>query len=385
MKIVFYCQYVWGLGHLFRSLEICRALSGHEVTLVSGGLPVKAHLPEHVREIRLPGLLMGDDYKTLISAVDGRTVDRVKKERRDRLTELFQETAPDIFLIELYPFGRRAFRYELDPIFKGIRIGNLPPSRVICSLRDILVEKKDAVAYEKRVVDALNRHFDALLIHSDPELLKLDETFARTVDIAIPMVYTGFVTPKPEPIIRKKFRQTLGIDDNEVLIVASAGGGRSGAPLLESLMNALPRINTGNMVHLHLFTGPFVSENVFDRLQRHSCRTVRVSKFTHHFLSYLVAADLSVSMSGYNTAMNIMAAGAPSLVWPFPEDREQGIRAQMLARIGAVTVLQTNDLHPSRLASMVEDALNRHTRFNFRVDLNGAKNTANWLTGFTGG
>ena len=34
MKIIFYCQYVWGMGHLVRSLEFARALSSHEVTLI---------------------------------------------------------------------------------------------------------------------------------------------------------------------------------------------------------------------------------------------------------------------------------------------------------------------------------------------------------------
>ena len=40
MKIIFYCQYVWGMGHLFRSIEVARALSDHEVILVVGGREV---------------------------------------------------------------------------------------------------------------------------------------------------------------------------------------------------------------------------------------------------------------------------------------------------------------------------------------------------------
>ena len=45
MKIVYYCQHVLGLGHFFRTLEICRALEGHEVILVSGGPRLDAALP----------------------------------------------------------------------------------------------------------------------------------------------------------------------------------------------------------------------------------------------------------------------------------------------------------------------------------------------------
>ena len=37
MNIIFYCQYVWGMGHLVRSLEFARALADHDVTLLAGG------------------------------------------------------------------------------------------------------------------------------------------------------------------------------------------------------------------------------------------------------------------------------------------------------------------------------------------------------------
>jgi len=382
MKIILYCQYVWGIGHFFRSLEICRALSAHKMILVSGGLPVDISLPEHVREVRLPGLMVDDDYKTLVPAIEENSVDQIKRQRRVRLQKLFKEESPDLFLVELYPFGRRAFRYELDPIFKEIRNGHLPPCSVVCSLRDILVEKKDPVSYEKRVTGALNRYFDALLIHSDPGFVKLDETFSSIGEIDIPLVYTGFVAQRPAPDARVRLRSRLGLRKKERLIVASAGGGRSGGSLLEAVVEALSRMNSGEPTYLHIFTGPFVSNAVFDRLKAHSSKTVCVSHFAHDFLSYLAAADLSVSMAGYNTCMNILATGVPSVVWPFPEDREQGIRAEKMARIGATEVLRQKDLHPQHLAAIVHRALSRGSRFTVQVDLNGAKNTANWIESF---
>ena len=379
MKIILYCQYIWGIGHFFRSLEICRALGGDDVIFAAGGLPVDASLPGHVREFRLPGLVFDDDYKTLIPTADGKTVDGIKKERRDRLTELLEKEAPDIFMVELYPFGRRAFRFELDPVLQAIRERILPPSLVVCSLRDILVEKKDPESYEKRVVEALNRYFDALLVHSDPGLLKLDETFSRVGDIEIPIYYTGFVTPAPAVGAREQIRCRLGLENHEKLIVASAGGGKSGGPLLEAAVNAHPLMSSAGSVHLQVFTGPFVSREVFDRIKAKSNKLVRVSHFTRDFLSYLAAADLSISMGGYNTSMNILAAGVPSLVWPFPGDREQGMRAEKMARLGATRALTPRDLHPPHLAAIAGRALSRGARVQTGIDLNGAKHTSDRL------
>jgi len=60
-----------------------------------------------------------------------------------------------------------------------------------CSLRDILVEKTNQAAYEKWVLDLLNGFYNLLLVHSDPRLITLEETFAQVDKISIPIHYTG--------------------------------------------------------------------------------------------------------------------------------------------------------------------------------------------------
>ena len=204
MKIVLYCQHVLGIGHFFRSMELCRALSGHEVIFLAGGARVAAPMPDHVRMVTLPGLMMDSGFKRMYATDPLKTVDQVKAARKKFLWEVMAKERPDVLIVELYPFGRKAFRFELDPLLTGIRDGRLPSCRVICSLRDILVEKTDVDAYEHRVVKTLNHGFDALWIHADPRLVRLDETFSRVKAISVPVVYTGFITPKPPPDARSR-------------------------------------------------------------------------------------------------------------------------------------------------------------------------------------
>ena len=199
MKIIFYCQYVLGMGHFFRSLEIARGLAGHDVTLVVGGQRVDMPLPDHVRLIRLPALFMDEHFTTLISGEPGSSVEDIQAERQNILYSLLARTRPDLFMVELYPFGRTIFQTELDPILGAIRKGEFGPAKSVCSLRDILVEKKDPEKYEQRVLDKLHRYFDLLLVHSDRAFLGLEETFSRAGDISVPMFYTGFVTKAAAP------------------------------------------------------------------------------------------------------------------------------------------------------------------------------------------
>jgi predicted glycosyltransferase len=378
MKIVFYCQHVLGIGHFFRSLEICRALERHHVILVTGGPRVAASLPRHVQEIRLPTLAMDRDFKEL-QAEGGADVDAIRQQRRERLRTLFAAEKPDLFLVELYPFGRKAFRFELDPLLEDMAQGRLPRCGVACSVRDILVEKDAAEKHENRAVALLNRHFDAVLVHADPDVVRLEETFSRRRAIAVPLIYTGFVTPGPEPGARRRLRAALELAEQDRLVVASAGSGSVGAPLLHAVTAAFGRLDHGRALRLHVFTGPFLPPEDFERLRHTAGEGVQVARFTPDFLSHLAAADLSISMAGYNTIMNLLAARVPALVWPFGQNREQRLRAQRLEARGALRLLTDAELAPARLAAVMQPMLANAERRDGGVDLNGAAATAAWV------
>jgi len=379
MKIVQYCQHVLGIGHLFRSLEICRVLCGHDVIMVTGGPQVHSDLPDHVRQVRLPDLQMNREFKGLYSSQKNTTLDQIKQQRQKRLFDLFKKEEPDVFLVELYPFGRKAFRFELDPVLQAIGAKRLPACRVVCSVRDILVEKEDSAKHEARAVKTLNRYFDAVLVHADPILAQLDETFDRFDEIEIPVIYTGYIAPRPKPDAGQKIRQQLQIGADEFLIIVSAGGGNVGGPLLEAVVRAFDRLNASKPCRLKVFSGPFLDCESLDRLKQLAGKNVQIERFTPDFLSYLAAADLSVSMGGYNTTMNILASGVPALVWPFPQNREQGLRAGRLAEAGVLQVIDGQDLDPDRLAGLMERMLASPRPRSAKFDLDGAVNTAAWL------
>lgn len=380
MKIAAYCQYVLGIGHFFRILEICRALEGHDVLLITGGPPVDAHLPEHIRHIPLTSLRMDKQFTQLLALEPGQDVEQIKAQRQQRLLDIFSTEKPDVLLIELYPFGRRAFSFEIIPLLEMLH--NQPRNRckIVCSLRDILVEKADPLKYEARAIRILEHFFDALLVHGDPRVIRLDQTFALTTDIPIPLVYTGYVAPAVPADARRRLRAELGLAADERLVVASTGGGRLGGQLLTAAVAAMNFLQSPAGCRLQLFTGPFGKDSAIEDLKRHAADNVHIVRFTTDFLSYLAAADLSLSLGGYNTCMNILATGVPALVWPSPQDREQGLRVERLEALGAMQQLTQADLDPRRLASRMQTLLQQAARTNVSIDMQGAAATARWLT-----
>ena len=381
MKILFYCQYVWGMGHLFRSIEIARSLSNHKVFLVAGGREIDIHLPGHIRLVRLPGLYMDEHFTTLIPEDPDRTVEDIQRQRKQILFDLCDKQKPELVIIELYPFGRTIFGFELQPLLEAIHQGRFGNTKIACSLRDILVEKRDPRMYEERVLSHLNAHFDRLLIHSDPKILPLDETFRRVNDIQIPSFYTGFVTQKAKSDGAKNLRSELALGAEEKLIVASAGGGRSGFRLLCNVIEAVQLLSKMQSIRLEMFAGPFRDDDEFRKLSAHSTRGIRIRRFTRRFLDYLSAADVSVSLAGYNTCMNLLVTRVPALIYPYLRQQEQPLRVTKIKDFLPLKILQDSDLSPHVMADHIQEMMGASKQSDsMALNLDGAENTARYLT-----
>ncbi len=378
MKIIHYCQHILGMGHFFRSIEISGALENEQVIFVSGGTKPAEQLPAHVDYFQLPGLCMDENFGGLAPTDEGLTLDEVKAERLKKIKNIFEQKQPDIFLIELFPFGRKAFRFELLPILESIKAGLYGNVKVICSLRDILVEKNDGGKHEKRCVDTLNKYFDLLLIHSDPQIAKLDETFQPINNIAIPYSYTGFVARKPHKNIRGTIRKQLGINNDEKLLIVSAGGGKVGESLLKAVFNSFAELNLAK-TKLLMLTGPFLDSGKYDLMKTASLSlpNITVEKFAQDFPDLLTGADAMISMAGYNTCMDILTTNIPSAVLPFSQNREQRMRAEKLAEHISLKIMNVNDLNNTNMKTIITDLLSsERTSSTHSINLDGALNSA---------
>jgi predicted glycosyltransferase len=380
VTVAVYCQHVLGMGHLFRTLGILAALAGHERWLFLGGPDVPAAVPDGVTVVRLPALSMDEDFSSLSLA--GRDLEAVKAARRELLWETFDRIRPEVFFVELYPFGRKAFEFELAPLLAAIRQGRFGLCRVVCGVRDILVEKKDQAAYEARVIDRLSAYFDAVLVQADPTLVVLEATFSRVADIPVPVRYTGYVVAGPGPArSREVVRGALGVEVGRELVVVSAGGGRVGFEVPLAVLAACREHPRLSRAAVRVFAGPYAPADAYAAMAARAAALpdARVTRFAAGFADILAAADLSVSLAGYNTVMGLLAAGTRALVVPFDQNREQRLRAELLAKRGLLGLLEAADLDPGRLASRLVAALAGPAPPPGGVDLSGAGRTAEAL------
>lgn len=372
-RVAIHVQHLLGIGHLRRAAALARALdaAGAEVLVLSGGHPVPGIDFGQARLHQLPAAVSADSSFSQLLDATGRPVDAAWQERRRAdLLAAVGAFKPDILVIEMYPFGRRPFRFELLPLLDWAAAQS-PKPLVASSVRDILVDKgKPGRAAE--IAALVRRFFDLVLVHGDEQLVPFGRTFPEAGAIADRLRYTGYVVdvPRGTPQDRSK---------GEVLV--SAGGGAVGAPLLQAALAARPLSTLRDRVW-RFIAGQNLPENDYAALiaATRDDAGIIVERHRTDFTQLLAACHVSLSQAGYNTVMEILALQTPAVVVPFAEgaESEQSLRAAILAERGALDCLAADGLDPAKLAMLLD---RRATEGGPRlaVTLNGAQRSAEIL------
>ncbi|WP_119303092.1 glycosyltransferase family protein [Dongia deserti] len=369
-RVFFYVQHLLGIGHLKRAAAIARALveAGATVDFVLGGAPVSGIAPAGARVVQLPPAIASDAQFTNLLDERGNKVDeRWKVKRKQALLDAFEESRPDIVLLEMYPFGRRQFRFELLPLLDSVG-AQFPKPVVAVSVRDILVDK-GRMDRAREAVDIVNKHVDLVLVHGDPALTRLDLTFPLASEIADKTVYTGFVVERP--IVVDSFADRA---DGEILV--SAGGGAVGFPLLSATIRAKKLTRHRHRVW-RIVTGanlPAEERKELDRLAFGDPDIV-IEGFRADFASLLTTCQLSVSQGGYNTVMELIATQCPAVIVPFAEggESEQTMRGRMLMERAVLSMVDPEFLTGGTLAAAI-DAVRPPAALELNLD--GARQSA---------
>jgi predicted glycosyltransferase len=373
--LLFYCQHAMGMGHLVRSLALADALSqSFRVVLLNGGeLPLSISVPQTIEIINLPPLRLADGQ--LISCDSRYSVVQAQDARIDQILSSFRQLRPEVVLIELYPFGRKKFEFELLPLLEHAKTQSLFSPLIVCSLRDILVSgRSDQQRHEQRVVITANRWFDAILVHSDPGFARLEDSFDPRQCLSPSVHHTGFVVGNR----RERPRDRSG----NGRIVVSAGGGHYGFQLLSAALDAHALLSESDPLTMKVVAGPFLPEAQWKELRvaADGRRGVTLVRSVPDLYSELSQASASVSQCGYNTAMEIVQAQVPALVVPFADggEDEQLKRAQRLQSLGAVRMLEQKEMTPKRMVKEMRKLINFKPR-PAPLDFDGAQRSTEIL------
>ena len=371
--LLFWCQHSLGLGHLVRSLALAEALRDRfDVVLLNGGrFPTGMRAPDGVTVINLVPLGHDDSYE-LVSHDPAFDVEAAKQHRIATILDALERHRPAVVLLELYPFGRKKFAFELDPMLAAIdALGDERP-KVVCSVRDILVNQRhDQARHDERAALAANAHLDAILVHSDPTFASLDESFKPATKLMVPVFHTGFVTIRPAAVPAGERRQGR--------VIVSSGGGMVGEPIVRAAVAAHSGVHAATGLTTTIVAGPFLPDHVWMWLVDEAAQSpwLDAVRQVSDLAGEIRRSAVSVSQCGYNTTMDLLRAGTPSVVVPYSNGKEdeQSRRAERLAAIGVLTSLDAAEPRPDRLVAAIV-AAHHATPAAVLLDLDGADTSA---------
>ncbi len=344
---------------------------GFAVTLATGNRVPRTVDCDGLTVVQLPAVRAADAKFDVLLDEDDTPVDEAWWENRIAATlSAFTSEQYDLLITETYPFGRRMFAAEMTRLLECAGSMSSPPW-IVCSVRDILV-RKDEIWKEEWMASQAKAFYDRILVHSDPHLITFDDSFPFTERVNSHIRYTGYISDD---------RSTSATStDGKGEVIVSCGGGAVGSALLHAALSARNHMPSGLTQKWRVLVGQDLPDAEFQKLLRHSSSEFVIERARKDFPALLKNAKLSISQAGYNTVVDILRAGVPSVLVPFAQEAEteQTQRALSLMKHHRAVAVPEKVLSAKTLAQAAQKALSLPAP-DLRIALNGAEIAAQVL------
>lgn len=363
MRITIYSHDTYGLGNIRRMLEICKHLlktiPNASILLVSGSpLLHSFRLPEGLDYIKIP--CIGRDREGQLSAKFLRTdADETIELRSQIIKTAIINFKPDLLLVDKKPY---ALKGELKDTLEYIEQFS-PQTKVVLLLRDILdtPEKTIAEWKENKYYQAIERYYDRVQVVGMREIFDVNKEYEFPINIAEKVKYCGYIRRESGDKTPDILRKELEVKAEEKLVLVTPGGGADGYRLIKNYLGALDREDFPRNVKSIIISGPEMPEEQREEIKENVAKDpqVKVIEFTDDLNSYMEAADLVVSMGGYNTTCEILSLNKKAVIVPRVKPvLEQWIRAERMSKLGLFIAIHPELLNPETMLSAILEQLN---------------------------
>ncbi len=362
MRLLVYSHDTFGLGNIRRMLAICTYLRSSipdlSVLIVSGSPMLQSFrvLPG-IDYIKLPCLKRTESGGLGVRFLD-LEVEQVVRLRRELILSSVMSFQPDVLLVDKKPDGLAG---EMEPSLRYIKC-NLPLTRIFLVLRDIL----DAPAVtipawkERGCYSTVQWYYDEVLVLGSREVFDVCHEYEFPSLLREKVRFCGYIAREAPSRSRQEVRRQLGISESQKLVLVTTGGGEDGRHVLAASIEAIRQVATNRPVQGLLVAGPELPAKsaLQIRVAAQQASGIRVIEFLEDMVNYMNAADVVISMAGYNTTCELLTLNKTSILIPrvMPVE-EQKLRAQRMAAVPFFRVILPDALRPPVLARTLASQL----------------------------
>jgi len=384
-RILVYSHDTYGLGNIRRMLAVVEHLVERDpdvCALILSGSPMMQafRLAPRIDYIKLPCLTRAEngDYESKYLDIDYKNIITL---RADLILNTLLNFEPDLVLVDKKPLG---VQNELAPALDVIRRRANRP-RVALVTREILdnQEVTRSVWARNDYHGALDEHYDSVLVLGPKNVFDTAREYRFPEASTQKVRHCGYIAKQQAVRSSIDVRDELGCGDRPI-VVLTGGGGRDGFRVLDVGLRALLPGCRNDRAHAVVVTGPEMSPS--QRKELHALGrgepNVTLIDFTNDMMSYLSAADVAISMAGYNTVTELLSLGVSAVLVPrAAPSQEQWMRATRLEHLGLFQVIHPDQYSEKTVKIAIEPILLRAApdTDRLKLDMNGLDNVHQYV------
>jgi predicted glycosyltransferase len=387
MRLIVYSHDAFGLGNIRRMLAICqyllKAYPKAEILVISGSPALHSlRLPQGLDYIKLP--CVGRDEKGEVTAKFLDTdIQLAVQLRSELILSTVKNFKPDLILVDKKPDGLEG---ELKSTLAYLKSHQLN-TKLVLLLRDILDAPETTIQKWQRhgYYSIIESMYDQVWVVGMPEIFDVRQEYQFPVAVARKVRYCGYIRREPGLQPRSALRKALQIQPDEKFVLVTPGGGADGYQLVDTYLRGLEASAPLSRLRSLIVSGPEMPAAYREQLRQRVevLPNVLLQEFTDDLVSYMDAADVVVSMAGYNTIGEILSLNKRAVVVPRIQPvEEQWIRAERMAKLGLFQTIHPDRLTPQHLMQCLSTELEASTSTHklSEIDMNALPRIAAYLS-----
>jgi predicted glycosyltransferase len=351
-KILLYSHDTFGLGNIRRTLLLAEELKnqyeGAAILIVTGSPMIQSfRIPAGVDYVKLPCLDRTDSERYEPRFLQ-QCADEVKRTRGAILRNTVLGFDPDLMIVDKRAAGVDG---ELLPALRALReSGSI--AKLVLGVRDILdaPERTRATLKNNGSFEIIEEFYDEVWIYGSRSIFDAVKEYDFPESVARITHFCGYLKrPTAQP----------ARDAGPPRVLVTTGGGGDGLALIRTYLEGLAELPRSTALRTTVVFGPQMSPGDREGLLKQFGYLADVSflDFEADLAERYAAADVVVSLAGYNTVCELLSFAHRAILVPRAEPvQEQLIRARLLAARGYFDLLEPADLKPDILMALVLSA-----------------------------
>jgi len=389
MRFFFYSHDGMGLGHVRRHIAIAAAL--HETApnvqvllATSVNEVVGLGLPPNVDTLKLPSLrkITNKEYAPRRLGIPS---GEMRSLRSGLLREAVQSFKPDLILVDKHPFGAEG------ELLAAVKAGKTAGARLVMGLRDVLDEPSVVMKEwsQDRLQERIANYYDRILVYGSRSIFDPIKDYRFSTELASVTRYCNYVVNQTSFACKDGCAHLDAIQStSHPTVLCTVGGGEDGFFLLKCFLRASIDAPWKGIA----VTGPMLPDGELKVLRQMVAETgIVIQHFAPCLSNVFWNIDALVCMGGYNTLLEAVSKGLPTVCVPRISPRsEQSIRASAFQKLGLLRMISPDVLTTEELSTEIARALEfKRTelmeRANSTLRFDGAQISARYLLALLAG